>query len=209
MNGPVNRTIAVLLAGGLARRMGGGDKCMVELAGQTLLTHVIARMIPQVQKLVINANGDPSRFGEYGLPVIADTVDGFAGPLAGVLAGLEWIAIHAPDTTHMISVPTDTPFLPTDLATRLADAARSANTPLAVAASAGRTHPVVGLWSVALLDDLRAAVVDEGIRKVDVWTSRHGIAEAEFACVPHDPFFNLNTPQDIVEAEARLESLIS
>jgi molybdopterin-guanine dinucleotide biosynthesis protein A len=204
VSGTAGDVVAVLLAGGLARRMGGGDKGLVPLAGRPLLAHVIGRIRPQVAAMVLNANGDPARFAGFGLPVAADTVEGFAGPLAGVLAGLEWAAADAPGATHVVSVATDTPFFPDDLVARLIQGAKAAGTPLAVAMSAGRAHPVFGLWPLALLDDLRAAVIGEGLRKVDIWTARHGVAEVDFDASAGDPFFNLNRPEDVAEAEGRL-----
>lgn len=207
MSGSTN-IVGILLAGGLARRMGGGDKCLVPLAGRPLLAHVVQRLAPQVGAMVLNANGDAARFDGFGLPVQSDTVEGFAGPLAGVLAGLEWAALHAPGATHAVSVATDTPFFPTDLVARLRDAASAEGRPLAVAASGGRTHPVFGLWPLALLDNLREAVAGEALRKVDLWTARHGVAVAEFDSGGDDgsgdPFFNLNRPEDVAAAEARL-----
>ncbi|MFV2093066.1 MAG: molybdenum cofactor guanylyltransferase MobA [Hyphomicrobiales bacterium] len=205
MNPPPDGIVAVLLAGGLARRMGGGDKCLVPLAGRPMLAHVIERIAPQVERVLINANGDPARFSGFGLPVAADTVEGFAGPLAGVLAGLEWTVRNVPEATHMVSIATDTPFFPTDLVTRLVAGVQAGGMPLAVASSAGRTHPVFGLWPVSLLDNLTEAVTVEGLRKVDIWTARHGVAQVEFDTRAGDPFFNLNRPEDIAEAEIRLQ----
>ncbi len=204
MNQNAISIVAVLLAGGQARRMGGGDKCLVQLAGRPLLTHVIARIAPQVGQVLINANGDPARFSGFGLPVAADTVEGFAGPLAGVLTGLQWTAKNVPQATQMVSIATDTPFFPTDLVSRLVAGADKAGTSLAVATSGARTHPVFGLWPVSLLNNLAEAVTNEGLRKVDIWTARHGVAEVEFDTDDGDPFFNLNRPEDIAEAEARL-----
>ncbi len=186
----------VLLAGGLARRMGGGDKPLRLLHGRPLLDHVIARVAPQCRALVLNANGDPVRFGG-GLPVIADTLPGSLGPLAGVLAGMRWAAAHHPGASHLLSVPTDTPFLPHDLAVRLG-AGRGA-CPLACAASGGRIHPVVGLWQMSLADDLEAWLRGGG-RRADRWTALHGVAVVEFSGAP-DPFLNLNTPDDLAWAE--------
>ena len=187
--------IAVLLAGGLARRMGGGDKAQVRLAGRTLLDHAIARVAPQVDALVLNANGPPERFAAYGLAVIADPLPDFPGPLAGVLAGLRYAQAVHPDVAYVVSVPTDTPFLPHDLVARLL-----AGAPLAVACSAGRTHPVVGLWPVALADALEAALL-AGERKIDRLTAQYGVTEIPFECDPVDAFFNVNTPEELAEAE--------
>jgi molybdenum cofactor guanylyltransferase len=196
--------VGVLLAGGLARRMGGGDKCLRSLGDRPILAHVIARARPQVAALVLNANGDPARFAVFGLPVAADVVEGFAGPLAGVLTGMDWARAHRPDCPWIATTATDTPFFPTDLVARLLAAVECCGADLACAASGGRSHPVFGLWPVRLADGLRAAMIDEGIRKVDVWTARHRLVEVAFATDPIDPFFNTNRPEDLAEAERLL-----
>jgi len=190
----------VLLAGGLSRRMGGGDKSLRVLAGATILARVIERARPQVTALVLNANGDPARFREFGLPVVGDSIPDFAGPLAGVLAGLDWTQSHLAGATHVASFATDTPFLPVDLVARLTAAVSDGKHDLACAASNGRTHPVFGLWPLALREDLRAAL-QSGMRKVDQWTARHWLAVVEFPAQPYDPFFNTNTPEDLNEGE--------
>ena len=204
---PDARVAGVLLAGGLSRRMGGGDKALLELGGETILARVIGRVRPQVTVLALNANGDPARFEAYGLPVIADVVEGFAGPLAGVLTGLEWAAEHAPDCQWLASFATDAPFLPPDLVAGLMAAVARDGADMACAMSAGRHHPVFGLWPVGLAAELRHALVDEEVRKVDVWTARYRLAVAEFACPPVDPFFNANRPDDLAQAEALLARL--
>lgn len=198
--------IGLLLAGGLSRRMGGGDKTLRPLAGRPVLVHVIERIRPQLQRLCLNANGDPARFAAYGLPVVPDSVEGFAGPLAGVLAGLDWAAQNAPECAWMVSAPTDAPFLPRDLVARLLAPCLRGEADMACAASGGQAHPVVGLWPVSARADLRHALVEEGIRKVDLWTARYRLAPVEFAVEPVDPFFNANRPEDLAEAE-RLVSL--
>jgi molybdopterin-guanine dinucleotide biosynthesis protein A len=190
----------IVLAGGLSRRMGGGDKCLRLLAGRPILAHIIARARPQVTALAINANGDPGRFAGFGLPVVADSVADFAGPLAGVLAGLDWAAAALPAASHVASFAGDAPFLPLDLVARL-DAAVAAGSELACAASAGRAHPVFGLWPVALREALRRALVEDRIRKVDRWTARFRLATVEFPTGRIDPFFNANEPEDLAEAE--------
>jgi molybdopterin-guanine dinucleotide biosynthesis protein A len=197
-------TLGVLLAGGLARRMGGGDKPMRAIGGRTLLDRAIDRLAPQCDGLILNANGDPARFAAAGLPVVADTVEGFAGPLAGILAALEWTKANRPDIEWVVSIPTDSPFLPADLVGRLHQARIAAATPLACARSGDQRHPVVGLWPVTLAGALRHALVVEDIRKIDRWTALHGIAEAVWPLDPHDPFFNANRPEDLEEAEAIL-----
>ena len=195
----------VVLAGGLSRRMGGGDKSLKLLAGRPILAHIIERAAPQVRALALNANGDAARFAAFGLPVVADSVADFAGPLAGVLAGLDWAAERVPGATHVASFAGDAPFLPRDLVARLAVAVAQGHV-LACAASAGRAHPVFGLWPMALRDALRRAVVEEGIRKVDAWTARYDLVAVEFATVPIDPFFNANRPDDLAEAERLMTS---
>jgi molybdopterin-guanine dinucleotide biosynthesis protein A len=198
-------TIAgVLLAGGQSRRMGGGDKALRLLGGETILARVIARLRPQVARLVLNANGDPARFAGFGLPVVADSVEGFAGPLAGILAGLDWAAANAPGCELVLSAATDAPFLPADLAARLAAGMAAAGADLACAASRGQPHPVIGLWPVRLREELRHALVAEGVRKVDVWTARYRLATVDFPAGEVDPFFNANRPEDLAAAEALL-----
>jgi len=198
--------IGVLLAGGLARRMGGGDKPLRLLAGRPLLDYVIERLRPQVAGLVLNANGDPARLAAYGLPVVADSIPDYAGPLAGILAGLDWAAENRPACPLIATVATDAPFLPRDLVERMAEALAANQADLACAASAGQTHPVIGLWPVRLREDLRRAVVDEGVRKVDVWTARYRLAVVPFSDQPVDPFFNANRPEDLDRAAALLTS---
>jgi len=195
--------VGVLLAGGRSRRMGGGDKCLRDLGGETILARIVARVRPQVDDLILNANGDPARFAEFGLPVVPDVVAGHAGPLAGVLTGMTWAAEHRPDAGWIATLPTDAPFLPADLVARLVEAVAAAGADMACAASGGRDHPVVGLWPVRLRAELADAMIEEDIRKVDVWTGRYRLARAEFASAPVDPFFNTNRPDDLDEA-ARL-----
>ncbi|MGY3450547.1 molybdenum cofactor guanylyltransferase MobA [Bradyrhizobium sp. USDA 4353] len=192
---------AVLLAGGLARRIGGGDKPMRAIGGRTLLARVIARLQPQCDGLILNANGDPARFADYGLTVVPDTIEGFPGPLAGILAGLDWVAAHRPSAQWMLSAATDCPFLPRDLVTRLTAAREADQAELALAASGGQTHPVIGVWPVALRDDLRRALVTEDIRKVTRFTARYKVVSVTWPVVPFDPFFNANTADDLAEAE--------
>jgi molybdopterin-guanine dinucleotide biosynthesis protein A len=194
-------TPGVLLAGGLARRMGGGDKPMRQIAGRTILERVIARLKPQCDGLILNANGDPARFAAFGLPVIADTVADFPGPLAGILAALDWVATDRPEISWVLSAAADCPFLPRDLLARLHRARAEQNAQLAVAASGGQSHPVIGLWSVALREELRHALVVEDVRKIDRWTARYRLATVTWPTTPLDPFFNANTVDDIAEAE--------
>jgi molybdopterin-guanine dinucleotide biosynthesis protein A len=194
-------TPGVLLAGGLARRMGGGDKPMRRIGGRTILERVIARLTPQCDGLILNANGDPSRFAEFGLPVIADTVKDFPGPLAGILAALDWAAVNRPNAEWILSAAADCPFLPRDLIARLHRARADENAQLAVAASDGQSHPVIGLWGVALREQLRHALVVEDIRRIDRWTARFPLATVEWPVETLDPFFNANTMDDIAVAE--------
>jgi molybdopterin-guanine dinucleotide biosynthesis protein A len=198
---PSPPTLGLVLAGGLARRMGGGDKALIEIGGVTILDRVLVRLRPACTGIILNANGDAARFARYGLPVIPDSVPDFAGPLAGILAGLDWAAAHAPEIQWVASAPGDCPFLPHDLVSRLHETRQAAGTPLACARSGDWRHPVVALWRVALRDDLRHALIDESLHKIEVWTARHGIAIAEWPTIPLDPFFNVNTPEDAAQAE--------
>lgn len=199
-------TLGVLLAGGLARRMGGGDKPMRTIGGRTILERVIARLSPQCSGLILNANGDPARFAAFGLQVIADDVPGFPGPLAGILAALDWTATNRPEVEWVLSAAGDCPFLPRDLVARLHEARARENAQLAVAASGDQSHPVIGLWGVALRHELRHALVVEDLRKIDRWTARYPLATVTWPVEPLDPFFNANTVEDIAEAE-RLAAL--
>jgi molybdopterin-guanine dinucleotide biosynthesis protein A len=194
-------TQAVLLAGGLARRMGGGDKPMRTIRGRTILERVMARLTPQCDRLILNANGDPARFTAFGLTVVADNVPDFPGPLAGILAALDWTAANRPDVDWVLSAAADCPFLPRDLVARLHAARARENAQLAVAASGGQSHPVIGLWRVSLRDELRHALVVEDLRKIDRWTARYPLATVSWPTEPLDPFFNANTAEDIAEAE--------
>ena len=193
--------LGLVLAGGLARRMGGGDKTRIRIDGRTILDRVLERFAPQCRSLILNANGDPTRFADTGLPVVPDSVPDFAGPLAGILAGLDWAAAHAPTIADLVSVPADCPFPPRDLVARLAAARQAQGKPLACARSGDWRHPVAGLWPVALREDLRRALMEEGLHKIEIWTARHGVAIADWPDKPVDPFFNVNTPEDVAAAE--------
>lgn len=210
----MKQPVGVILAGGLATRMGGGDKGMLRLGETSLMAHVVERLRPQVAGLALNANGDPARFDALGLPVIADSIEGFAGPLAGVLAGLDWAAEQGAET--IVTAAADTPFFPLDLVARLQEAVEGMKHPLVLATtprsgaelkSGGRSkvnrHPTFGLWPVDLRDDLRAALND-GLRKVVLWTDKHNGREALFEADPFDPFFNVNTPEDLAKARELL-----
>lgn len=200
---PPPPTYGLVLAGGLARRMGGGDKALIKIGRSTILDRVLATLSGQCVDIIINANGDPKRFEDTGCIVVPDNVPGFAGPLAGILAGLDWLSEQNNGIEWMVSVPGDCPFLPDDLVERLHEARRKmgAGVPLACARSGEWRHPVVGLWPVALRHDLRKALVDEDLRKIEVWTARHGVAIADWPTEPIDPFFNVNTPEDAKRAE--------
>jgi len=203
--------LGVILAGGQATRMGGGDKGLLALGDTTILDHVLARLTPQVGAVALNANGDPERFAGFGLPVLPDPIADFPGPLAGVLAGLDWAAGEGAEA--IVTVAADTPFFPRDLVARLQGTAVGMAHPLVLAATprgeeetksmsrGGQVrHPTFGLWPVALRDDLRAALED-GLRKVVLWTDKHGGREALFD--DGDAFFNVNTPEDLAEAQRR------
>jgi molybdopterin-guanine dinucleotide biosynthesis protein A len=205
--------IGVLLAGGRSLRMGGGDKCLRLLAGSSMLAHVIARLGPQVHALTLNANGDPARFADFGLPVVADTVEGFAGPLAGVLAGMRFAAERFPAARCVAVAATDTPFLPHDLVAKLRAKGEERLDCVTLAASSGGIHPVCGLFPVALADDLSAAL-QGGVRKALDWTARHDLKTVHFPDFPAagrmiDPFLNANSPGELAEAEAIARSLMA
>jgi molybdopterin-guanine dinucleotide biosynthesis protein A len=195
----MKQPLGVILAGGQATRMGGGDKGLLTLGSGTILSHVIARIEPQVDGLALNANGDVTRFAGLGLPVIRDSISGFSGPLSGVLAGLDWAAEKG--ASHIVTVAADTPFFPCDLVPQLQLAAETAGTDIALARTPDGRHPTFGLWPTALREDLRRALKD-GLRKVVLWTDRHGAATAHF---PDDvAFFNVNTPDDLAKAQGML-----
>jgi molybdopterin-guanine dinucleotide biosynthesis protein A len=194
-------TLGAILAGGLARRLGGGDKCLRTVGGRTVLARLVDRLAPRVTRLIINANDDPRRFDGLGLPVVSDCLPDHPGPLAGVLTVLEWIAAADPAIEWVVTVPGDVPFLPPDLVARLHAARLRETAILACAGSPGRTHPVVGLWPVSIRHDLRDAVADQGIRGIDRFTGRYSRAVENWATEPADPFFNVNTPEDLAEAD--------
>jgi molybdopterin-guanine dinucleotide biosynthesis protein A len=208
MNCSDSQVTGVVLAGGQSRRMGGGDKGLLELAGKPMLAHVIERLAPQVGRLAINANGDPARFASLGRPVVADTVADFAGPLAGVLAGMRWSRANTPAARWIATAAGDAPLLPTDLVARALAALRDRPGGIALAQSGGELHPVIGLWPVELADDLEAQL-RVGVRKVLAWTDRHGTVPVPFAMLrvggaELDPFFNANTPQELKALRAML-----
>jgi molybdenum cofactor guanylyltransferase len=199
---PFPPTLGLVLAGGLARRMGGGDKARIEIGGVSILDRVLATLSAQCTGIIINANGDPERFADTGVPVIPDNVPDYPGPLAGILAGLDWLSRQENGVEWLVSVPGDCPFLPDDLVEKLHQARRKMGTgvPLACARSGEWRHPTVGLWPLALRADLRKALVEEDLRKIEIWTARHGVAIADWPADPIDPFFNVNTPEDAARA---------
>jgi molybdenum cofactor guanylyltransferase len=198
-------TLGLILDGGLARRMGGADKGLVALAGRPMLMHVIERLRPQCTALAISANGDAARFAAFGLPVVADDPPDFSGPLAGVLSGLEYCA-RTPRLTHVATLPADAPFAPENFVARLHEARRASGAPIAVAASGGRVHHVAALWPVELAAELRSAFADEGLRKVESLLARFRVAIVQWPAEPIDPFFNVNTPDDLERAEALIRA---
>ncbi len=200
----------VLLAVGMAKRMGGGDKGLRALGGRPIMDYIVERVRPQVAALLINANGDPERFSGYGLPVIADVISdesrGVAGPLGGVLTGMEWAAANQPQCPWVATFACDAPFAPTDLVARFLAAVEDEGVDMACAKSRGRAHPVFGLWPVAKAGELRQAMIEEDMRKIDRWTARYNLIEVDFAADPFDPFFNINAPENLAEAERLLST---
>ena len=197
-------TLGLILTGGLARRLGGADKGLLLLGGRPMLAHVVERLAPQCPMLALSANGDAARFAAFGLPVLPDDPPEFAGPLAGLLAGLEFCAERAPHLTDVATLPADAPFAPRDFVARLERAREPSGAAIALAASLGRTHPVAGLWPVALAPALRRALVEEGVRKVEAFAARFPGVTVEWPGEPVDPFFNVNAREDIARAEALL-----
>jgi molybdopterin-guanine dinucleotide biosynthesis protein A len=202
MNG--DAALGLILNGGLARRMGGADKGLVTLAGRPMMAHAIERLRPQCAMLALSANGDASRFARFHLPVIADDPPVFAGPLAGVLAGLEFCAVRAPRMTHVVTLAADMPFAPRDFVARLHAARQRSGVVIALAASGERAHHVAALWPVGLARTLRSALTNEGLRKVEAFTERFPVAVVEWPSKPFDPFFNVNAPEDLARAETML-----
>lgn len=201
--------VGVILAGGRSQRMGGGDKGLLDLAGRPMLAHVAARLQPQVETLIVNANGDQARFAALGLAVVQDTVEGFVGPLAGVLAGMRWSRAHVPSAAHVVTTPADTPLLPADTVERLHAAVAERPQTIAIAESRGKMHPVVGLWPVVLADDLESYLA-RGLRKVMAWAEHHAAVAVPFEPIilgarSVDPFFNANTPEDLAELRTLMQ----
>ncbi len=194
-------TVGAIIAGGLARRLGGGDKGLRMIGDRTVLSRLVDRLIPQVTRLMLNANDDPRRFQGLGLPVVADSLPDHPGPLAGVLAALDWAALSRPGNRMGRYGSRRRPFIPRDLVPRLHARRRRDSAILACAGSRGRTHPVVALWPVSIRDALRHAVAEDGIRKVDTFMQGYSRSVVEWETEPVDPFFNVNTPADLIEAD--------
>lgn len=195
----------LLLAGGQSTRMNRPDKCLMQLNGKTLLSHAIDRLSPQVDKLILSINGDPTRFSDYKLPKIHDLIEGFAGPLAGIHAGMKWVQENMPDTHYMATLATDTPFFPDNLVYRLREQIPETEEAIILATSNGRKHPVIGLWPVSLADKLETALKNNE-RKVGLWTEQHSVIKVDFPVETRgnqefDPFFNINQPEDIEKAK--------
>jgi len=184
--------------------MGGGDKCLQQLAGKSLLSYAIDVASSQVGQLILNATGDRSRFDEFNLPVVPDVIEGSQGPLAGVLTGMEWAVRHNPDCEWIVTFPTDAPFFPDDLVERLVGEVQDQGADMACARSNKRTHPVFALWPVKLAGELRKAMLEEDMRKIDRWTAKYNIIHVDWPIDPHDPFFNINRPEDLELAESLL-----
>jgi molybdopterin-guanine dinucleotide biosynthesis protein A len=195
---------AIVLAGGRATRLGGGDKPLRTLGGRPMLAHILARLRPQVDTIALSANGDPGRFAEYRLPVLADA-GRQSGPLSGILSGMRWA--DSAGYGCLLSVAGDTPFFPPDLAMRLGSATAAQPDHIAVASSHGHVHPVFALWPVSLAGELERFLAESASYSVAAFLERHETISVDFAAASVggktiDPFFNVNTPQDLAEAEA-------
>ncbi|HAI97144.1 MAG: molybdenum cofactor guanylyltransferase MobA [Cycloclasticus sp.] len=202
----INGIVGAVLAGGLSRRMNKQNKSFIPLNGKPLIDYVIDTLSQQCDTIVINSNENDSRLASYNHPVVKDSLKGYLGPLAGILAVMEWTKQHLPDCKWIVTAPVDTPFLPEDLVSTLYQSHQKNQSALACACSNGRTHPVIGLWPVNLFGELRQALVNEDLRKIDLWTSRYSIAHPNFAYDVIDPFFNINCDKDLLEAESLLSS---
>ena len=199
-----NNTVGVILAGGRSQRMGGGHKCLLSLDNSTLLEHVIKRALPQVDRLILNINEDTNLFDAVNLPLVKDSINGFAGPLAGVLAGMEWSLENSPESKWIVTFASDTPFFPVDLVKNFLSVVDKTGAELVCASSKGRSHPVFGLWSVSLWEHLQKAIMKEDMRRIDTWTSRYNLQTVDFVAGDRDPFFNVNRPEDLDEARKLL-----
>ena len=204
MKSKKNNTVGVILAGGRSQRMGGGHKCLLSLDNSTLLEHVIKRALPQVDRLILNINEDTNLFDAVNLPLVKDSINGFAGPLAGVLAGMEWSLENSPESKWIVTFASDTPFFPVDLVKNFLSVVDKTGAELVCASSKGRSHPVFGLWPVSLWEDLQKAIMKEDMRRIDTWTSRYNLQTVDFVAGDRDPFFNVNRPEDLDEARKLL-----
>jgi len=202
-----DNVIGVILAGGQSRRFGGGDKFIRELKGEPLVDRVIERVRPQTSQMIISSNAETPHLTKFRLPIVADVIEGQAGPLAGILTGMEWTRKNAPDCDWIVSFPTDAPFVPLDCVAQMHEQAVADGAEIVCAASGGRTHPVCALWQVKLADNLRQVMEEEEMRKIDLWTARHRLSVLEFSDQPFDPFFNINRPEDLEQAETILAGL--
>jgi molybdenum cofactor guanylyltransferase len=198
--------VGVILAGGQSRRFGGGDKFLKKLNGKLLIDHVIDRVSPQTSNVIINSNSNADLFKGQNHPIIPDSIGGYAGPLAGILTGMEWVLRVKPQCKWIVTFPSDAPFIPLDSAEKMIKCAEEERANIVCSASNGRTHPVCALWQVGLADDLRKAMINEEIRKIDLWTARYRSSVVEFSDQPFDPFFNINKPGDLERAEEILKS---
>jgi len=208
MSSPSSENIVgIILAGGQSRRFGGGDKFIKELKGETLIDRVIERVRPQTRQMIISSNHETPHLKKFKLPIVADSIQGQAGPLAGILAGMEWAKDQAKKYDWAVSFPTDAPFVPLDCVEKMLKRATADKVEIVSVASGGRTHPVCALWRIDLADNLRQAMVEEEMRKIDLWTARHSLSVLEFPDQPYDPFFNINRPEDLAQAEKILSEL--
>ena len=199
--------VGVILAGGFSRRMSNQNKCFIPLNGKPLFEYVLEKLSPQCDTILINSNEQNERLAAYQFPIVKDSLEGFLGPLAGILSAMEWAKQHKPESKWILTVPVDTPFLPDDLLSKLYQSVQTTHSELACACSLGRTHPVIGLWPISLVDDLRLSLTKEGMRKIDLWTSRYKISQQDFNNDNLDPFFNINCNEDLIEAESLLKTL--
>ena len=202
----ISLVVGVVLAGGLSRRMGGNDKSLMQLGGKPMIAYAVKRLTPQTGTVIINANRDSMAYADYSCTVVPDTIEGFAGPLAGVLAGMEWARMNAPNAKWVATAAADTPFFPTNLVASCVTEVGYKQDVIALAKSGDKLHPVFGLWPISLADDLREWLSDEANRKVLAWVDRHNMTaitfpEFELANEMIDPFFNVNNPEDLETAK--------
>jgi molybdenum cofactor guanylyltransferase len=190
-----NEVTVILLAGGQSRRLGGGDKCLISLEKEIILDKILKKILPQNKSIILNANGDPDRFSKYSFPIIQDTMDGYLGPLVGILSGMEWVRKNQKNKKYIVSIATDTPFFPYNLVEKLYSTVVARPEKIICASWQGRKNPIFAIWPISLSDDLRKDIL-LGSRKIDSWTSKYGVYAINFVS-PNDPFFNINTPEDL------------